>query len=252
MGDTFSNLLRSELRQRQRVNENYSLRAFARYLGLSPSFLSKLMAGKRVGSQDTFLKVSARLKLSDGQIAKLATRSARVVDSENEAIKVDEFRLIADWHHFAILECTKLEDFEASPDWIARRLTITEERAAAALERLERLGLITFENGRIVKAAKNYTNFSPNGPTPANTEHERQILEGAIEALAKVPARERYQTSVTMAIPFSRLEEARARLRKFRDGLMASLQRPGRRDSVYQLSMSLYPVTKTKTNEENS
>jgi uncharacterized protein (TIGR02147 family) len=245
---SFSDILRDELLRRKRNNSSYSLRSFARSLGLSSSFLSKLMNGKRSVSETTLLKLATRIGLSEEQLEVLSSQMVQKTNSpEFEAICADQFKLIADWHHYAILECASLFDFESSPTWIANRLSISEERARLALERLTRLGFLKLDkNGKLVAVLKDYSSVTKAGISSANTEHQRQILEGAIAALDVVPTKRRHQGSVTLAIPESRLPEAIDRIRKFRRELMSFLQRKGRRDAVYQLSISFYPLTQNK------
>lgn len=242
---SFPALLRQELHNRKQANSNYSLRAFARSLRLSPSYLSKLMTGKRAASEETFLKIGAVLNLSDEKLNRLSeNRSFKVVDAQFESIQTDQFRTIADWHHFAILEAVTLSDFEPSPHWIAKRLSISEERAKSALERLIRLGFLKVDkNGKILTSVSNHSSLSQKGISSAQTEHERQVLEGALMALQKIPTDQRLQSSMTLAVPESRLKEANEKIKKFRRELMVSLQRRGARDTVYQLSIAFYPVT---------
>ena len=245
---TFPNLLREELNKRQQGNAQFSLRAFARTLDLSPSYLSKLMMGTRVPSSSTFLKVTTRLQVADNRLEQLSHQQAnRGTNAKFEALQVDQFRLIADWHHFAILEAVTLSDFQSSFKWIAERFSISEERAKTAFERLIRMGLIKIDKGgKAIPLVNNHSNLSPAGFSSANTEHERQVLEGALSALGKIPIERRHQSSVTMAIPASRLVEAKEKIRKFRRDLMATLQRKGTRDSVYQLSISFYPIIRNQ------
>jgi uncharacterized protein (TIGR02147 family) len=245
---SFSNFLRNELENRKQLNARYSLRAFARSLGLSPSYLSKLMTGKRAVSDETFLQITSTLKIGDQHLNALAeTRAFKPVDQKFESIQVDHFRTIADWHHYAILEAATLPDFQAKPKWIAERLSISEERAKSGLERLIRLSYLKLDkNGKVSTPINNYSSLSDLGISQAQTEHERQVLDGAIEALRKVPLSNRSQSSVTMAIPASRIDEAKEKIKKFRRELMSSLQRRGKRDSIYQLSISFYPITQIK------
>jgi uncharacterized protein (TIGR02147 family) len=251
--DSIADVLRQELQKRKRVNGHYSLRAFARNLGLSSSFLSKVIAGKRSVSQETFYKITSRLNLSQNHTEALFNQSSiKVTTPDFEIIKADHFRLISDWHHYAILECATLTDFEPSARWIANRLSISEERAKTGLERLTRLGLLKIDkNGQVISVAQeHYTSgILQTVPSTAHTEHERQVLEGALVALDKFSTERRHQSSMTIAIPESRLKEARDRIRKFRRELTAQLQRRGKRDSVYQLSISFYPLT-TKSNDK--
>jgi transcriptional regulator with XRE-family HTH domain len=242
---SFSTLLQEELQRRQADNRRYSLRSFARMLGLSSSFLSKLMNGKRSASKETFLKIASRLQLPDQEVSALSqSLTPKSKELQFAALQVDQFKLIADWHHYAILEYASLHDFVGTPESVAARLSISEDRARSALERLTRLGLLSLDpQGRLLGPTKDHTAVRPGPLTAANREHERQILEGAIRALAEVERGRRHQSSMTLGIPESRLPEAVSMLRKFRREFTATLQRPARRDAVYQLSLAFYPVT---------
>jgi transcriptional regulator with XRE-family HTH domain len=55
--------LKAEFRRRHKRNPSYSLRAFAQYLEISPSFLSQVLSGKRSMGVLTLSKVSKRLNL---------------------------------------------------------------------------------------------------------------------------------------------------------------------------------------------
>ena len=60
--------LKQELKRRMFMNPSYSLRAFARSLEVSRSFLSKLLKGERSTSLQMLLKIGKRLNLEQSQI----------------------------------------------------------------------------------------------------------------------------------------------------------------------------------------
>jgi transcriptional regulator with XRE-family HTH domain len=87
--DEFRLLLRRELRKRKNANPQYSMRAFARFLGVNPTFLSQVLRGTRSVSQIMLLKMATRLKLEEGRIEKfkqiLIKAKVRKRGSENGA-----------------------------------------------------------------------------------------------------------------------------------------------------------------------
>jgi transcriptional regulator with XRE-family HTH domain len=247
--NSLSELLRAELVRRCRQNPAYSLRAFAKSLGFSPAFVSKLLHGKRRFTDATIRRIGERLALSPAELEPLRSPPTDVsVAPELPAyreIRGDQFQLIADWYHFAILELTTLEGFEASPRWIARKIGINQHQAADALTRLERLGYLTRDrHGRLRLGAEHNTTDSPDLVRPAARQQQAQFLDLAAVALQEVPFELRSQTGMTMAIPADRVGEAVAAIGEFRRKLTAQLQRPGARTAVYQLSISFFPLTK--------
>lgn len=244
----FSIFLKEELLKRQIKNTNYSLRAFSKSLGLSSSFISKVLNGKKNISPKTMITIASRIDADEEVIEGLLLNHPgyKMQESAYKNLAIDEFQCISDWHHFAILEAVTLNDFEPQAKWFANRLGITEERAALAIQRLTRLGMLkTNAASEIIGIVQNYTTIGVATPSSANTEHERQLLQKAIEALDQFSTTERSQTSMTMAIPVSRFIEAKDKIKKFQREMTTFLQRKGKRDSVYQLSVSFFPLTKS-------
>jgi len=60
-GVELSNILANELGRRRTHNQNYSLRAFARDLEIDPSYLSKLIQGKRIASEPMYQKIITKI-----------------------------------------------------------------------------------------------------------------------------------------------------------------------------------------------
>src|SRR5687768_7986409 len=142
-----------ELERRQKINPRYSLRAFAKHMGLSPGELSEILKGKRKLSIKSAVRVSKALGLN-------VTESKHLLNLANldkgegldilmsqgpknqEALSADVFHVISDWYCFAILNLADTKDFSWNTSYIAKRLGLTLTQAQSALERLERVGLI--------------------------------------------------------------------------------------------------------------
>lgn len=237
--DAIRETLKNELAARTAKNPKYSLRSFAAYLEVSPSFLSKILNGKRPVTPALSAKIAAKLGLP-----------VPAADSSPEfrRVELDQFSFIADWYHYAILELVQLPSFHgrAPARAIASSLGISVDEAREAVERLIRLGFLERDShGRLSNRSGNNTTIGPNIATPATRRQQMQILEKAIDALDSTPIEERSQTSVTLAIPREKLEEARKTIAQFRRKMVSLLQDPSTEpDSVYQLSISFYPLTK--------
>lgn len=248
----FRLFLQQELVRRCRENRNYSLRAFARHLSLEPSFLSKLLRGERNITLENFRKLADRLLLDPEEYKQfsqtieqksLRRGSKGKSDFPLNELSSDQFQVIAEWYHYAILELLSVKSFQPNVRWIARALDVSPAEISAALERLERVGLLEkTETGWANSKGSNTTTGNP-FTTVAFRKLQRSILEKAIVALETVPMEKRDQSSITMAIDTSKLPEAKKRIQKFRRELMHFLQSDGEPDEVYHLSISLYPVT---------
>ncbi len=254
--------LRAELERRVAKNARYSLRGFARDLGISPQMLSLVLNGKKGISLDSAVELAARLGLDPAEASLFvdlvsfaqaktpeAKRLARYRLEERisprsepyRTLEVDAFKAISDWHHYAILELSCTHGFNPSPVWIAGRLGIPVGEVRAALERLLRLGLLEDQGGALVKVDGNLSaDFGI--PAPALRKLARQLLEKAAASLEEQSIAERDITNMTMAIDPARLPEAKRMIADFRRKLCAFLEQ-GERTEVYAFTPALFRLT---------
>ena len=242
----FRVFLQNELMRRCRVNPRYSLRAFARYLEIEPSALSKLLHGKRAFSTNTIQRLGRRLGLDTADLERMSSQREKKLPrpDDYETLALDHFRIISDWYHYAILELTRTKGFKADTKGVARVLGISVPEVNTAVERLVRLGMLEITpEGTWIDRAEFVTTIGHAFTNVGFRNLQRQILAKAIHALDEIPLERRHQSSMTMAIDSSRLPEAVERIKKFRRDLCKYLEAGENVDSVYNLTISLYPLT---------
>lgn len=239
-------ILQQEFVERCRKNQSYSLRAYAKSLGIEASPLSAILRGKRpIGS-----KTKKRLGLALGLSAeKLSELSDNKINSniKMQQITLDSYALIADWYHYAILELIRVRSFKADIQYVSKTLGISATEAHIAVERLVRMGLLEInEKGQWLDTTENgfATNIQMDVTTAAARKLQLQILEKAADALKEVAIELRDHTSMTMAINPEDLPAAKEKIKKFRRELCVFLERNKKPTQVYQLGIALYPVTK--------
>ena len=163
-------------------------------------------------------------------------------------LSADAYRMIADWHHFAILSLLNTRGFRPDPAVIGARLGIGTKAASQAIERLERLGLLEVtrqRTGRVTsmrRTARRFTttddirNDSLRGAHSSNLELARRSLErDAVE--------ERDFSAMTLAFDHETMPKAKELIRRFQDEL-ADLVETSRADEVYKLCVQLFPLTR--------
>jgi transcriptional regulator with XRE-family HTH domain len=249
--EEFRLVLQDELIKRCRNNTRYSLRAFAKSLDVAPSALSAILNGKRPITP----KMKKRLGLAIGlSLDDLRGSDIQFTDSQTnyQQITFDAYALISDWYHYAILELVRVKDFKPDLTWISKSLGITKSEANITVERLQRLGLLEIKpNGKWVDTSLDgyATNIQDDLTSAASKKLQKQVLEMSITALEEVPVKDRNHTSMTMALNPEDLAEAKKRITTFRRELCAFLERNKKPTQVYQLGISLYPLTKIKNGE---
>ncbi len=247
--EQFRGALQREFIERSKKNPAYSLRAFAKSLGIDQSFLSKVLKGQRPITAKLVAQIGPKLGMKPQQVKQLFTAGTAAMPSFL-SLSDDEFDHLSEWHHFAILELSKTEGFDPSPKKIAQRLGVHVEEVRAALARLDRLGFIKMNGSKFQVLTPNTTWTNTSSSTEARRQFQKKLLTKGLDAIEDVPFELRENGSLTVAINKKRLPEFKEKLRLMRKELADFFQEDGEPglDEVYQLTVALFPLTKIKTN----
>lgn len=250
----FRGWLQREFCKRRDKNPQYSIRAFAKYLNLAAPTVSHLLAGKRKPSPRFVTNLFKRLDATPGEqklILSSLKSKTNLSDPELKSsardyqlIALDAFKLIADWHHYAILEMTAVKGFKSDYAWIARQIGISVPEAQQAVERMIRLDLLEEKDGALIKTAGFVTNYDEGVTSSALKQLQRFVLQRALDSIDTVPAEDKDITSMTMAIDEKKIPEAKKLIKKFRRDLCAFME-DGERTRVFNLGIQLYPISKS-------
>lgn len=244
----YKSFLEQELARRSERNSQYSLRSFAKSLGLVPSALSEILAGKRLPSPKMAQKILGKLNTSPEENAQFfqslalahqqrsAKRLSPTFKERNlqrlkppTELSIELFRVISEWYHAAILELTFVEDFQSNPRWIATELGISPIEAKLAIGRLLKLGLLEKKSDRLVKSSEQLTTSDKQLTDPALKKMQKQCLEAAIYSLDHDPIGERNITTMTMAIAPEKISKAKEKIKKFNRELCLDLESGSRK-----------------------
>ncbi len=243
-------LLQKEFTTRCEKNPSYSLRSFAKSLGISHTVLSLVMSAKRPLSKGACEKVSERLNLGPVERQKLLTlqnakskKPIKAAAFEFQKVDLATFELISNWIHYAILSLLEVEGSEFEPKWLASRLGANEMQVRIAMDCLKELGLVKETKGKWKQTGK-AIKVENNVSTVGTKKFQKQLLEKAIESLENDPIEVRDFSSMTLAMDPKDIPYAKERIRQFRRELTAELEVKGKPREVYNLTVQIYPVTK--------
>lgn len=239
----YRELLIEELNTRKQSNPYFSLRAFARVLGMSPSHLSHLINGKKNLTKKQALKIAEKLSLSPLQTQKMfgSTILPATVDRSVQVLQEDEFKLVSDWFYMAMLSLGELKGNQANPYWISQKLGITPAMAYEAFERLLRLGLIETDRKTFKQSSKPLDTVT-DVPSTAVRKYHKQNLELAKEKIDKVDVKQRDFSAITMAVNPKKIEKVKKMIADFKWQISQELE-DGERSEVYTMCIQLFPVT---------
>ena len=223
------------------------------------STLAKILKGQRPIRKQAIRRYAAKLGLNPIQVHHFEVASPRSnaknksnqdeTPANYQQLSLDAFQVISDWYHYAILELMRLPDFNGDVSWIAKTLKISPAEVGIAIERLTRLEMIEIQDGIWKDLSGGYSTTLGNNFTAAAFKNlQRQVLEKAMDALEEVPFEKRSQTSMTMAIDTDKIPEAKKLIVEFQRKLNKLLNAgdPKKLKEVYNLNVSLYPVSFTK------
>lgn len=255
----FSTFLCKELERRRKNNPRYSLRAFAKFLGIHSANLARMMRNERPTSPEFIGRIGERLGLTAEEIEVFcsiaeAHKSVNVVAKRSRKSRYvplaqDIFEAIEDWRHYAILELIKLKSFQNNAGWVAFALKIPVSEAQVYLDRLLRVGLLevlpdgSWHDRSSESMAVLMNDFETTEPL---RRVQRSFLDLAIESLEKDPIDQRDHSSILMATHSSRIAGAKKIISKSVREVCAFLEDCKEKDSVYSLTTSLSPLAKPK------
>lgn len=247
----YRSILAAELKERQRRNSSYSLRAFARTLGISPTMLSQVLQGKRPITIQSAIKIVEALPLSEEERRRFLNSSyeSRELNYSEDSWKTyfvdmapDEFQLIADPIHFAILALGAVSGRRWNAEWISQKLGTSVEEAGEAMKRLLVLGLVEID-GEAFKQNSSPRRVKSPIPNAAIQSHHINTLQKAQSSLSHVPVEQREFNAITMAINSSKLEAARDLTARYLENMHSLLDGMDDKDSVYTIAVQIFPVS---------
>lgn len=255
----YQQILLQEFENRCKRNSAYSLRAFSRDIQIPVSSLSMVLAGKQGLSVTAAEKIADRMQLtvdekkyfcalvqSKHSRSKARREEANTVLQSNEIqtteLSIEAFKVVADWHHFAILELTHLSTFQSKSEWIAAKIGITVPECKTAIARLQKLGLLEKVDGRWTKT-KNFLATHNGVPSRSLKNYHHQILGKAAEAIDTQSVEQRDLGATIFAMNEEDMTWAREEILKFRKALTTRLAGSKNKTKLYALSTQLFSLT---------
>lgn len=256
----FRTVLNEELGFRQNENPSYSMRAFARDMGINPSQMSEVLGGKTGLSSKKAVVVAENLGLTEketsifkamveaehGRSPQIIANARKVLEESQHSgnfqnLSMEGFRFISDWIYFPILSTMELDNYDGSIDFIGTKLGLSNEETSEAIKTLLKLDIIDIKDGKFIISGEMFTT-SHDIANQALKKFHKQHLRKSIEAIDKVDVKDRDITTMTMAIDKKKISEAKELIKNFRRSLCKLLE-SGDKNEVYNLNIQLIPLT---------
>ncbi|MDB5106528.1 MAG: hypothetical protein JWP91_4217 [Fibrobacteres bacterium] len=243
----------------------YSYRTMAESAGINSSpYFKFVIEGKRNLSKATIMKTVKALELDEREAeyfenlvffnqAKTAEEKNihfdRLISSrkarEFPLIKKDQLEYFREWHHCVVRELAVMADFGDDFARLGKLVhpPITAAEAEASVDLLLELGLLTKAEGRYKQAEPILT--TGHGVSDYQViRYQIRMMQLAAEAFERSRAGERMTSSSTMGVSLVTFERVVRKIRDFRAHLMEMVNQDAHPEKVFQLNMSLFPLSR--------
>lgn len=264
----YRTFLKSLLVEKQKQNSAFSMRAFAKQIGIGQSALSQVIAGKKNLSLERATLIANKLNFTtkESEYFRLLIQleGAKNLDFKKTILQqlsslhpqntvrdltVDFFSMISDWYHLVIKNMVYLKKFKMTPENIANKIGISKIEAETALERLVRLELIEkdVKNEHQYNVVENYVMTKSVVPNGALRKFHKQMLNKAIDSLETQTPKEKFIGSETFAISEKDLPLAFEYADEFLKKVASLSKKEKEADHVYHTNVQIFNLTKGHT-----
>lgn len=239
-------VMTTRLEQMKEKNPNFSLRAFAKRLGVSPAEISQFLGDRRKISEQMAEKIVEALELSYDEVQEVVKKGQGVLKGQSilkpVVLSIEDYEQVSQWYYFAILSISLTVDFQSDPKWIAQRLNITTSSVVEAIDKMLSLGMMERRgDGTLVSTQKSFA--TPEGkPGDLLRNAHKMNFKLATECLDYGRVEDRDFRAATLCIDPSRLPEARKVLQEFHNRFVSFMDE-GEKSEVYKFCMQLFPIT---------
>ncbi|MEZ0392629.1 MAG: TIGR02147 family protein [Pseudobdellovibrionaceae bacterium] len=245
-------ILMEEFEKSKSTNKRYSVRAFAKRLGIHPATLSSILKGHRKVPRKQALEITEKLKLSPSRRNRFL-RSLQKREDLRESLseQVDyesshqQFIALAgsplEWEYSAVLSLLEIEK-NWTAESIAKKLKLNPTKCQEILASLVDSHWLVHEENRYLLSEKPGNPI--NGSVPSRNEiqiYERD-LQLALAQLKNPSTRHKNYSFQSMAINKKRLPEAQKLIQNFHRELNDLLQ-DGDPTDVFHLAIQFFPLT---------
>lgn len=260
-------ILTQELKRKQKANPAYSIRALARDLKLSSSYLSAVLKGKKPVPMDRLAEIAKRLEMDEIRVVQLkrAIVLSSVSPEELQLLTRDlegrrnpvenlgktqpmskaDLKLWSKWYYLPILDLTTCDDFLSDMKWISRRLKIPLGDVSEAIHFLLEKGYLVEEKGQWKKMDLHlrYPCIAPN--ETIRSFHKEYLLK-AIQVMKEQTSPEEFSRRVISGMIIASDPKKIAEARQVLETALLEISRilcEGECTELYQLGVQLYPLT---------
>jgi uncharacterized protein (TIGR02147 family) len=262
----YRQFLRDYMDAQKKERSWFSFRFFAGKLEMDNSNLVKIILGKRHVSARNTIKIIEVLKLNPKESQYFKTLVAFNKAKKQKDIKVLFDKLVAlknlelkklqphqyeyyqKWYHSAIFTLLDYYPFKGDYKALAKQLSpaITPEQAEESVTLMHKLGLIEKKEDGYYKPVNSMITSGENWTAAAVQEFQEETIKLSLHSLKNHSAGVHDIYTLTMGVSRNDMTGVQELIEEFRKSLIKLVSEGEKSDSVYQLNMQLFPMTRPK------
>jgi len=241
----------------------------------SPSFIKLVIDGKKNVSKKSAGQIAEALRLKNKQrsfflllvdynqesdLEKKARLIARIdaYRKRNHPTRIlpEDYRYLSQWYYCVIREMTDLPDWVEDPKSIAQKLRggVSPAQVREALDFLTDQGfLVRDDEGKLIKKDKTLSTGDVRDDDMFTTMARKfhvQMVHRALESIEQLPSGQRHVTNTTLSLSAKSYAYALKRIESLRMELLELAASDNDVDSIYQLTVNLFPFITAQTTDE--
>jgi uncharacterized protein (TIGR02147 family) len=256
---SYRELIKIDFDARKKINPRFSMRAYAKKLGLEPSTLSQILRGKRDLPFSDAQKILSQLKLNFDQQKEFIhsldrhtpkpSHYERFLNTQNIGLPDQTVvqKIYEDLTYMSFYSLMDTENFKFDIPWIAEKLKTTSEIIEAVIQDLKSIGLLVNIKGQYTKQAVELKTTDEIESRALKNAHRNEMTLAEV-ALSENTLADRDFISMTLPTDKKQLKKAKVLIRSFLKQMESLLKNKNARE-VYQLNVQLFPLTKIETED---
>ena len=243
------NILVNEFEQRKMRNTSYSLRAFARDLGIGKSTLHEILNHGKKPTSKTIEKILRALGFSKEDLELVLHYSLEPENDELfDELSSDQFARIASCEHYAVLSLAKTGKCSGDLDHLSNRLMLSQGELKKVIDDLIALKLVCIEEGLLRRSNRPLTT-SYDVPSSTIKDYHASNLEKIKTALYEIQVDLRDIASSTFLMSPVQIKKLKEDLKNIRRNIVNRYEENLESSEAYLLNISLSPISQRRGDE---
>lgn len=238
----FTEQIQNIFKDHKAKNSRYSMRSFAKKVGVSPGALSEIMQGKRKVTTER-AEMILGLALGDGpELLAAKARMGWSVKLDRQLIQDHQMSFLIDWISHAVMGFFEIDDPKVTAQWISEKLDVPLEQIEERIERFIDQGfLYRASKGRVkIKALGKQWHVPANRPPQLMAKFKEAQNKAALCALKKGHPEECFFSSMTFLGSQEQIEMFKGEIMALYDRIAASVD-PMKPKELMRISVQAFP-----------